>query len=145
MTWSKCGGRELPPPSLPKGVHRVKKITKNGPLYYFYAWRGGPNFWTSTFRDPRDPEFLIAFADAVRTRFSSQYMPPQMVDDFLDSTAMPTGERTKADYRLWALRFAHEFADDPAKLWENPKSRGELNEWRAKWKDSPEQPHLTGP
>ena len=111
----------MPRPSLPKGVHRVKKVTKSGARYHFYAWRGGPKFWTATMRDPRDPEFLIAFADAARTRFSNQYMTAQMVDDFLDSTAMPPKQRSRADYKKWALRFAAEFSADPAAIWENPK------------------------
>ncbi|WP_458326100.1 tyrosine-type recombinase/integrase [Roseobacter sp. A03A-229] len=97
-----------------------------------------------TVKEPRDPEFLIAFADVAKARSSTEYMTSELVDDFLDSTAMPQGERTRADYRKWALRFAQEFADDPAKLWENPKSRGELNEWRAKWKNSPKQHDYAG-
>ncbi|MCR9086200.1 MAG: site-specific integrase [Rhodobacteraceae bacterium] len=57
---------------------------------------------------------------------------------------MPEGERKQADYRKWALRFAEEFADDQAKMWEEPQSRGELNEWRAKWKNSPKQHDYAG-
>ncbi len=130
--------------SLPKGVHRVRRKTVEGVRYHFYAWRGGPKFWVDTVKEPRDPAFLIAFAEAIKTRHSVDYMTPQMVDDFLNSTAMPPSERSKDDYRKWALRFAEEFVDDPAKLWENPKSRGELNEWRAKWKDSPKQHDYAG-
>ncbi len=134
----------MPRGELPPGVHRVRRLTKAGNKYHFYAWRGGPKFWTSTILSPREPEFLIAFADKAKKRLSTEYMTPQMVDDFLDSTAMPKGARTQADYRKWALRFADEFADDPAKLWENPKSQGGLNEWRAKWKDSPKQHDYAG-
>ncbi|MBY6115972.1 tyrosine-type recombinase/integrase [Mameliella alba] len=57
---------------------------------------------------------------------------------------MPKGKRTQQDYRKWALRFAEEFSDDPAKLWEDPRSRGELNEWRTKWKNSPKQHDYAG-
>lgn len=66
-----------------------------------------------------------------------------MVSDFLDCTAMPKGERTREDYRIWVLGFAADFADDPA-VWEDPRSRGELNELRAKWKDSPKQHDYAG-
>jgi integrase len=75
---------------------------------------------------------------------SDVYMTAEMVDEFLSSTSMPRGKRTKSDYRKWALRFAEEFKDDPAKLWEDPRSRGELNDWRAKWKDSPKQHDYAG-
>ena len=134
----------MPRSNLPKGVHRVRKVTSTGVKFHFYAWRGGPKFWTSTVKEPREPEFLIAFAEVVKTRVAAEYMTPQMVDDFLDSTAMPKGKRSQDDYKKWALLFAKEFADDPAKLWENPKSRGELNEWRAKWKHSPKQHDYAG-
>ena len=144
VTLLKQGGQGVPRSSLPKGVHRVRRSTVEGYRYHFYAWRGGPKFWTDTVGEPRDPAFLIAFAEAIKARHTCEYMTPQMVDNFLDSTAMPKGERTQADYKKWALRFADEFADDPAKLWENPKSRGELNEWRAKWKGSPKQHDYAG-
>lgn len=134
----------MPRSSLPKGVHRVRRVTAGGPKYHFYAWRGGPSFWASGSREPKEPEFLVAFAEKIKAKLLNGYMTPQMVDDFLDSTAMPKGKRTQADYRKWALRFADEFSDDPAKLWENPKSRGELNEWRAKWKNSPKQHDYAG-
>ena len=134
----------MPHNDLPEGVHRVRRKIKNGDKYHFYAWRGGPKFWESQVRSPRDPEFSVAFSTAVKPRLAGEYMTPQMVDDFLDSTAMPRGARTQADYRKWALRFASEFADDQAKMWEHPKSRGELNEWRAKWKSSPKQHDYAG-
>ncbi|WP_223274749.1 tyrosine-type recombinase/integrase [Tateyamaria sp. syn59] len=134
----------MPHNDLPEGVHRVRRKTKNVDKFHFYAWRGGPKFWESQVRSPRDPEFSVAFSTAVKPRLAGEYMTPQMVDDFLDSTAMPQGARTQADYRKWALRFASEFADDQAKMWEHPKSRGELNEWRAKWKSSPKQHDYAG-
>lgn len=134
----------MPRSRLPKGVHRVRRVTAEGIKYHFYAWRGGPKFWVSFEREPRDPKFLIAFAEAVKSRYSTAYMTSKMVDDFLDSTAMPKGKRTQDDYRTWGLRFAKEFEDDPAQMWENPSSRGELNEWRAKWKDSPKQHDYAG-
>lgn len=144
LTSSPAGGRVLPRSSLPKGVHRVRRQTKGGVRYHFYAWRGGPKFWVGTVAEPREPEFAIAFAECVKMRGPASYMTAEMVDDFLDSTAMPKGERTRADYRKWALRFAADFADDPAAIWEDPRSRGELNEWRAKWKESPKQHDYAG-
>lgn len=134
----------MPRSNLPKGVHRVRRGTKEGVLHHFYAWRGGPKFWASREREPRDPGFSLAYAEVINKHQPSEYMTSHMVDDFLDSTAMPKGVRTRQDYRKWALRFADEFEEDPAKLWENPRSRGELNEWRAKWKDSPKQHDYAG-
>lgn len=129
---------------LPKGVHRVRRRVRNGTRYHFYAWRGGPKFWSSEERSPRSSSFYQAYSEATKAMTSDLYMTPQMVDEFLSSTSMPRGERTKSDYRKWALRFSEEFKDDPAELWEDPRSRGELNEWRAKWKESPKQHDYAG-
>jgi len=71
-------------------------------------------------------------------------MTPQMVDDFLSSPEMPKGERTRQDYRLWALRFAEAFQNDPARMFEEPEARGEVNDWRAKWRGSPRQYDYAG-
>lgn len=129
---------------LPKGIHRVKRATRSGARFHFYAWRGGPKFWTSGNRHPTEPEFFAALAEAVARPKPDAYMTPQLVDDFLSSAEMPKGERTRADYRLWALRFAEAFKDDPARMFEEPEARGEVNEWRAKWKHSPRQYDYAG-
>lgn len=122
----------------PNGVHRVAKRLADGTRrYYFYAWRGGPRFWQDSSSLPGCSEFFTAYAAAVSTPKPEIYSTPKMVDDFLSSTAMPKGERTRADYRKWALRFAEEFADDPAALFAIPGSRAEMNKWRKKWAHSP--------
>tara|TARA_R110002072_G_scaffold9130_2_gene44813 strand:+ start:301 stop:1161 length:861 start_codon:yes stop_codon:yes gene_type:complete len=71
-------------------------------------------------------------------------MVPQMVDDFLSSTAMPKGDRSKLDIRKWALRFADYFKDAPAIIFEDKRSRGEVNSWRKLWKHSPKQHDMAG-
>ncbi|MEP0208805.1 MAG: site-specific integrase [Paracoccaceae bacterium] len=71
-------------------------------------------------------------------------MAHKMVDDFLSSAAMPKAERSKRDIRIWALRFQREFGDDPAVMFEERASRGEVNTWRAKWMHSPKQHDAAG-
>ena len=122
---------------LPKGVHRVPRKTRAGVRFHFYAWRGGPKFWVGNTRHPTEREFFAALAEALKTPKPADYMTYQMVDDFLSSPEMPKGERTRADYRLWALRFAEGFKEDPAALFEEPESRAEVNDWRKQWAHSP--------
>lgn len=129
---------------LPKGVHCVRRQTKNGVKFHFYAWRGGPKFWTSNTRHPTKPEFFAALAEATIRPEPSDYMTPQMVDHFLSSAEMPPGERTRQDYQQWALRFADAFKHDPARIFEEPEARGEVNEWRSQWKNSPRQYDYAG-
>jgi len=123
----------------PKHVHRVKRELKDGARYHWYYPRGGSKFFVSDEKHPTSAEFYAALAKATERPPPASYMVPKMVDDFLDSAEMPKGARTRADYRKWGLRFAEAFKDDPAKLFEEPASRREVNDWRDKWKHSPRQ------
>ncbi len=135
----------MPRPDLPKGVHRVRrKLASGKSRFHFYAWRGGPKFWEGDQHSPDDPAFYHAFAEAVVRPKPTGYLTPQMVDDFLSSTAMPKGERSRADIRKWGLRFAEHFQDAPAVLFEERGARGEVNAWRALWKHSPKQHDMAG-
>ncbi len=132
--------RREPPP----GVHRVRRKVTGGTRWHFYAWRGGPSFWHGPEKRPTSPEFFAALAQATARPKPASYMTPAMVDDFLGSAEMPKGERTRKDHRLWALRFADAFKDDPAALFEDPASRSEVNDWRKAWAHSPRQYDYAG-
>lgn len=129
---------------LPQGVHAVRRVKLDGVIFHFYAWRGGPKFWADARHYPNDPAFHAAYADAIKLPKPSTYMTSAMVDDFLSSPHMPKGERTRQDYRKWALRFADGFKDDPAAIFEEPESRGEVNDWRKQWAHSPKQYDYAG-
>ena len=130
--------------SLPPGVHRVGRKVKVGIRYHFYAWRGGPKFWTDTQRFPTDRKFLLSLAEVTKRYEPVEYMVHQMVDEFLSSASMPKAQRSRDDLRKWALRFQEEFHDDAAAIFEERGSRGELNAWRANWKHSPKQHDAAG-
>lgn len=134
----------MPQADLPKGVHRVRRKVKGGDRWHFYAWRGGPSFWTDDKRKPNDPAFYQTFAQVTALPKPATYMTPNMVDDFLSSTAIPKGDRSWLDQRKWALRFAEHFKDAPAVIFEERGSRGDVNEWRAIWKHSPKQHDTAG-
>lgn len=123
----------------PKHVHRVRRELKGGVRFHWYYPRGGPKFFVSDEKHPTSAEFYAALAKATERPAPSAYMVPKMVDDFLDSAEMPPGQRTRDDYRKWGLRFAEAFKDDPAKIFEEPASRREVNDWRDAWKHSPRQ------
>lgn len=133
------------PKGFPHKVHPVRRKLADGTSrYHFYAWRGGPKFWTDNVQFPKSVEFYHAFAEATARPQPANYMTPKMVDDFLSSTSMPKGERSRADIRKWALRFAEEFKDAPAQIFEDRRSRGAMNTWRALWKHSPKQHDMAG-
>ena len=135
----------MPISNLPKGVHRVRRPLRSGKSrWHFYAWRGGPKFWKDDQRVPSDAGFYIAYAETVDRPRPADYMTPQMVDDFLSSTAMPKGDRSRADIRKWGLRFAEHFKVAPAIIFEERGARGEVNAWRALWKHSPKLHDMAG-
>jgi integrase len=130
---------------LPKGVHRVRRKLNEGDRWYFYKWRGGPRFWCDSNRNPTDPALLQAYSEtSARQQERYEYMTPAMVDDFLSSSGMPKGERSRKDIQKWGLRFADHFKDAPAIIFEERGSRGEVNSWRALWKHSPKQHDTAG-
>lgn len=131
--------------ALPKGVHRVRrKLVSGGVRWHFYTQRGGTKFWVDEVKEPRDPDFARAYAEAAERPKPDRLMIPGLVDLFLASTAMPKAERSRKDVRKWLLRFADHFDDAPACIFEERGSRGELNKWRAIWKHSPKQHDAAG-
>lgn len=135
----------MPRFDLPMKVHRVRRKLANGKSrFHFYAWRGGPKFWEDDHIKPTGQDFYVAYAETVARPKPAEYTVAQMVDDFLSSTAMPKGDRSQADIRKWALRFAAHFEDAAAIIFEDRGSRAEVNEWRALWKHSPKQHDMAG-
>lgn len=134
----------MPKGKLPKGVHRVRRKVLSGVKYHFYAWRGGPKFWEDTEYFPTAPAFFHAYSDCTKRPATNVLLTERLVDDFLSSASMPRGERSKEDIRKWALRFSKEFGADPAVMFEERASRGELNKWRANWQHSPKQHDAAG-
>lgn len=125
-----------------RGIHRVRRKLADGTVReHHYAWRGGPKFWSSDDEIKKgSAEYVAAFAATVERPKSGGVTVPEMVDRYLDSADFASrAPRTQADYRKWALRFADEFKDDPAALFEDPGSRAEVAQWRENWKHSPKQ------
>jgi integrase len=93
---------------------------------------------------PTDPNFFQKYAEVSKRPEPVDDMMSKLIDNFLSSAAMPKGERSKKDIRLWALRFMAEFGEDPIAMFKEPASRGEINTWRAKWMHSPIQHDAAG-
>jgi integrase len=94
--------------------------------------------------NPRDPDFHVAFAEAIARPAPKAMMTSAMVDMFLSSPACAKAPRSKADQRKWLLRFAAHFHDAPVVIFEERGSRAELNKWRATWQHSPKQHDMAG-
>lgn len=131
----------------PSEVHRVRaKLASGAAKQYHYAWRGGPRFWTSDDGvKVNSPEYFAALAACVKPRKTAETSAADLIDTYLDSAEYRSlRDRTRADYLKWALRLADEFRDDPAAIFEEPESRGEVADWRAQWVHSPKQYDYAG-
>lgn len=93
---------------------------------------------------PKDPDFHLAFAEAINRPKPATLTTASMVDLFLSSAARAKSPRSFADQRKWLVRFASHFHDAPAIIFEERASRGEVNAWRAQWKHSPKQHDMAG-
>jgi hypothetical protein len=130
-----------------KGVHRViKKLATGEKRKYHYVFRGGPCFWNSSDSiEPGDPEYAIAFADALRKA------PTGIKTTGANSTAAVIASyrksahftllkpRTQRDYEKYLTAFEAEFGEDPVKMFEEVESIAEIRVWKEQWKHSPKQ------
>ncbi len=130
---------------LPKGAHCVRRRLASGrSRYHFYAWRGGPKFWVDDVREPKSPDFHVAFAEMVKRPQPSTRMTQGLVDLFLSGASRARSVRSYEDQRKWLLRFAAHFREAPVAIFEERGSRAEINAWRAEWKHSPKQHDMAG-
>ncbi|MDP3961905.1 MAG: hypothetical protein Q8Q26_17895 [Pseudorhodobacter sp.] len=128
---------------LPAEINRVRAKLADGSVKHYFYLRGRKDarFWTDTHPNPTDSAFFAAYVEAQKLGLpKGGNLTPAMVDAYLSSAEFKSKRpRTQLDYRTWALRFAEEFKNDPAALFEEPASRGEVNEWRQKWSYSAKQ------
>lgn len=139
----------MPSDSLPEEVHRVKARLAGGEVVYYFSLRGrkGTGVYRSPDRLPRTREFFDAYAEAMDAAKpkSSSYETSQLIDDYISSIKFTRlRKRTQDDYRLWIARFRDEFGVDPAAMFEEWESLGEVNDWRSSWKHSPKQYDYAG-
>ncbi|WP_253944480.1 hypothetical protein [Pseudogemmobacter hezensis] len=106
---------------LPAEVHRVRaKLADDAVRYYFNLRHQKKScFWKDDNPFPTDPAFFTAYLAARETgKPKTCHLASAMVDAYLSSA---------------------EFKDDPAAMFEEPASRGEVNEWRQQWAHSAKQ------
>jgi len=139
----------MPTDSLPSEIHRVKAKLADGSAMYYFSLRGrkGSGFYKSADRLPRERDFhesYVAAMDAASPK-TSGYLTSRMIDDYIASPRFQRLKpRTQKDYRVWLDRIAVEFGADPATLFEEWESLGEVNDWRDAWNHSPKQYDYAG-
>lgn len=132
-----------------KGIHRVVKVLARGDVRkYHYAYRGGPQFWSS--ESPfkvGSAEYIHAFLEASKPqRFKapsnsgSEIQTGDILDGYRKSVHyVSLAARTQSDYDKYLRSFESEFGMDPIKLFEEKESLSEIREWKEQWAHSPKQ------
>ena len=121
-----------------KGVHRVSRRLSGGQIrYHYYAWRGGPRFWTCD-DEPVDPHHPPrAFIEAWQQHRDAARAPApgslhRLVHDWKSSRAFAAlGQAMRTDYARYADRVLDHFGGKtPLHVLDDPRMRRHILRWR---------------
>ncbi|MDP2520908.1 hypothetical protein [Shimia thalassica] len=131
-----------------KGIHRVKKRLVSGTREYHYAFRGGPQFWSSAsaitigssdyleaFIAATKPHLMIAGSSVAAGKSASDVIRRYRASVHYKNRA----PRTKRDFDKYLDAFEVSFGEDPIKLFEESEAVAEIREWKEQWAHSPKQ------
>lgn len=128
-----------------EGIHRVRFRLANGVYrYYYYAFRGGPKFWTcdaapvSETSPPRD--FSAAFDRAMESHKIRLAAPAETVDGLIDrfissSHFTSIDPETQSFYAESFPDIRREFGPDEIEIFLDKKTRKQIKEWRDIWRE----------
>lgn len=123
-----------------KGIHRIRrKLATGREVEYHYAWRGGPRFWTSTGKIPRDgPDYFAAYTAALDQRSPSHGLFREVILDYLGSPEFKRLKpRSQDDINTsikHRLGIDARFGDAPIGAFERPEIRRIAYRWRDQFK-----------
>lgn len=116
-------------------MHLVRKLRAGkDALWYVYAWRGGPQVWTSEGEKPTiTPEIFNAAAEARKQRANA---PTNNLDSLIAAyRASPEfkdklAPRTRRDYEIELDKISAKFGSVPLPVFDDRKMRGNIVAWR---------------
>jgi len=127
--------------ALPAGLHIVAKPRAGKPpMWYVYAWRGGPCIHKQEAIRPKlTQELVSAAAEAFRQR--TRAPKDQLSGLIAGFRASPEWGKlsptTTPTWLLWLQRIGDEFGDLPLEALEDRRVRGDILEWRDRWAHQP--------
>jgi integrase len=122
------------------GIHPVPKRLKLGKRWYIYAWRGGPRIAVQDGERPVITVTLVRAAEEARAELRG---PPTdtvrwAIGLYKAHTAYTRlAASTKRDYDALLGNIDTEFGDCDITLFEDIRTRGEVDEWRGRWAHQP--------
>jgi hypothetical protein len=130
-------------------MHRVKKILANGtPRFTYYAWRGGPNFWTND-GTPLNPPYSTAFRKAFDEAKTSERSGPANDDRgrivgviqayMLDHAFLKNKAITRREYGRSLDKIREKFGKARIGAFMDPRMRKEIKKWHQSFGATPRQ------
>jgi integrase len=122
------------------GLHPVRKRLKGGDRWYIYAWRGGPRIDVQDGERPVITLDLIRLAEEAREglRRTATHTVRWLVEIYKSSPQYAKkAKSTKADYDCCLRRIEEEWGDSEIELFEDPRIRSDIDDWRNKWAHQP--------
>ncbi|MEN2749143.1 tyrosine-type recombinase/integrase [Sphingomonas sp. T9W2] len=126
------------------GIHIVTKRLATGvKTHYVYAWRGGPKIHQS--EGERKPKLTAsiqtAAADARRTRPDpGAVCIRHLTEKFIGSgDYLRLKKATQSHYRAWIPRIDEKFGDIPLTVFNDPRMRMHILDWRDQWAANPKK------
>ncbi|XBQ15838.1 MAG: site-specific integrase [Oceanicaulis sp.] len=126
----------------PARIHRVSKILSGGERrWFYYAWRGGPRFWTcdgAPVDYARPPEGFGAALDAARAEGrqtaagrTGARTVSALIDRYRRSGDFARlSEATKETYGVYFAQIEAEFGDDAVIAFDDPEIVDDILAWR---------------
>lgn len=130
-----------------EGIHRVRKKLASGLVrYHYYAFRGGPSFWTCDERPVNESNppraFGIAYDNAMEDQKEKLAAPKDtinaLLDRLLDNSDFTTLDpETQSFYSNSFPDIRKEFGPDETEIFLDKKTRADIKSWRDNWIDQP--------
>lgn len=120
-------------------LHIVEGKLASGPMFYVYAWRGGPCIHKSA----TYPTITLDLLERQRVaRLEAGNQGGNTLDRWIDAyRASPQfttkAESTQRDYRLWLDRISARFGPAPLVVFADVRVRGDILDWRDQWAQQP--------
>lgn len=121
-------------------LHIVRKPRRNqSPLWYVYAWRGGPCIHKAEGAKPTiTPAILDAQAKARMEAVGNRDTFDTIIDGYHASPEFEALQpATQRDYKLWLTRASDRFGSAPIAAFTDYRMRGDIIAWRNRWKEQP--------
>lgn len=132
--------------TLLKGMHHGYRARKDGSrVYYYWAWKGGPQIWRGDqlpLEIPDDHPAAVGYRNALKDAKPGRAdgFVAGLIAEFRESSDfLGMADSTRYQWTRWLDRIDDEFGELELEGLDERSFRGEVKDWRDKWKATPRQ------